>query len=701
MAREKKRTLVEFFVSPDGDDRWSGRRPAVNKGRTDGPFATLERARLAVRRLKGRGDLKQPVRVTLRGGTHFLRKPLVLGPRDSGARAVVHQWRVERPEVPVTYAAHPGEEPIVSGGRRIAGWREERLQGRPVWVADLPEVKRGRWTFRQLWVNGERRLRPRLPRQGEFRVERLINKGNDAMPWRGGNNRFIYRKGDLRADWRNLRQVEIVAMHVWYESRMWVRAVNEKKRLVTLDRKSQGRLIESHIGGIRGAPYYVENVFEALEPGTWYLDAPAGRLYYMPLEGEKMDSAEVIAPVQECLVRIEGDAEKEKFVEAVHFEGLVFSHNEWHPREKRGGWGQAANGVPGAVAAGGARDCSFTRCRFVHLGTYGLALEGGCRDVRIQGNELADLGAGGIKVWHLGPKETEARPQRPPYVHGCRRITVADNHIHHGGLEFLSAVGVLVGRCSGNRILHNHIHHLYYTGISVGWTWGYGDENNAYGNIIEYNHVHDIGQGLLSDMGGIYTLGQAQGTRIRFNLFHGVTCRNYGGWGIYPDEGSTDLLIENNLVYRCNTAGFHQHFGKRNVVENNIFAFGGQAQFQQTRGEEHLTVIFRRNVVYFERGDVISGNEPPGFMQGHYSPANICFERNLYFATRGAVQFLRMPLQEWQAKGFERGSLMADPHFVDATKDDFRLRPESSAFALGFKEFDLSAVGPRPEFRRA
>lgn len=107
-----------------------------------------------------------------------------------------------------------------------------------------------------------------------------------------------------------------------------------------------------------------------------------------------------------------------------------------------------------------------------------------------------------------------------------------------------AAVDVLIGKASGNKVLHNHIHDFFYTGVSVGWVWGYG-ENDACGNIIEWNHIHDIGKFALSDLGGIYTLGVQPGTRLRFNLIHDVNSRTHGGKGIYPDEGSTDILMEN------------------------------------------------------------------------------------------------------------------------------------------------------------
>jgi parallel beta-helix repeat protein len=192
---------------------------------------------------------------------------------------------------------------------------------------------------------------------------------------------------------------------------------------------------------------------------------------------------------------------------------------------------------------------------------------------------------------------------------------------------------------------------------------------------------------MLSDMGGIYTLGIQPGTRIRNNLIHDISSFTYGGWGIYPDEGSSEMLIENNIVYNCKSAGFHQHYGRENTVRNNIWAFNRENQLMRTRAESHVSFTFERNIVYFDQGRLLGSN---------WSGDKYLMKDNIYFDTRGTnIQFSGQSFKEWKAAGRDAGSVIADPLFVNASNFDFSLRPKSPALKMGFQPIDMTGVGPR------
>lgn len=676
-----------FFVAPGGNDHWSGHLPSPNPSRTDGPFATVPCALEAARFFKQHsGDSsRQPPTVSIRQGVYFLDRPLVLRPEDSN----------------LSLSAYPGEHPVLSGGRRIAGWREVTIAGRTLWAADLPEMRARNWNFRELWVNGQRAVRARHPNKGYLSVAELPDRAAD---WTQGHTRFRFRDGDLKAE-STLTNAEVVVMTRWVESRLPILGVDEKERILSFGKRSVFELAP-------GDPYYVEGALEFLdEPGEWYLDRATSTLYYLPRPGEQPGETTAIAPRLTQVLRLEGGLEAGQFVERVTFRRLTFAHTEWYfpegfqsskdkpnvspaPKAEVGGFAQAAVGVPGAVWADGAHECVFEDCAFSSLGNYGLELARGCERNLVVRCEFSDLGAGGVK---LG----ETRIRNLPFEQsGANEIT--DCHIHDGGRLFPSAVGVWVGQSPGNRLTHNLIHDFYYTGISIGWTWGYGHAL-ATNNLVAFNHVHHIGVKsdgdgpILSDMGGIYTLGKQPGTRILNNLWHDIAGFRYGGWGIYFDEGSSGMLAASNVVYHTTHGGFHQHYGETNLVCNNIFAFARDHQIQRTRPEPHLSFTFETNIVYFDSGVLLGGN---------WSGDQYTMDWNLYFDARpnaepSAMRFAGATLEQWRARGHDLHSRIGDPLFIAPHQNEFRLRPDSPAFKLGFQPIDLSHVGIRAPSAKA
>ena len=677
---------ADFVVGLGGNDTWSGK--LLDPGKDDGPFATVARACEAVRTLLKTQKERRPVRVVLRGGTYYLDSPLEFGPEDSGTE-----------QAPVVYAAAPGEKVVLSGGRRLKGGRWGEVNGRKAWVVDIPEVKGGTWRFRQLFVNGERRPRTRLPKQGEYRIESLPGYTGDFL--RSPTKHFVYAPGHIAPTWRNLRDVEVVGITRWLDNRLPIESVNGETRTVTFDRPSLFALVSSAVSG-DGTPkpsvYWVENVFEALyTAGQWYLDRPQGRLYYLPQSGEDPALVEMIAPRLTQVLRVAGRPGAP--VHDLRFEGLTFSHTEWQPPPDYASSLQAGVEVPGALWFDYAERCAVTGGAIEHLGNSGVEVGVGCVDIEISRNQITDIGAGGIRIGHFFSWETDgagqltergkqrkaAMPQGPH----SQRVTVADNVISHCGRFTPEAAGVFVGDNANNKVIHNHIYDLFQCGISVGSVQDFGP-NHAQGNIIEYNHVHDIGQGLLSDLAGIYTCS-TPGTRIRYNRVHDVSRRNYGGWGIYPDEGSHDLLIQNNLVYRCQDGALFAHHNQNITAENNIFAFNRAAQIERG-GIGGFELTCRRNLIYYQEGAAL------GSYGIENSAPNVCaFDHNIYWNVSGdPVLFGSKSLVEWQARGQDQHSLIADPLFVDAAQGDFRLRPGSPAARIGFEPWDLSIVGPRP-----
>jgi len=651
-------TLITLYVAPSGHDDWSGSLPAPNRDLTDGPLASLAGARDALRRLKDGGALTGPATVYVRGGTYTLDEPWVLTPADSGTE-----------DAPITYAAMPGEEPVFSGGRRIAGnWQP--YMGEIV-VCDVPEARDGAWPFRQLYVNGRRQQRARLPNARGVRgtYYTIVEKAAD--------NAFVYHEGDLSADWHNLRDIEVRVYHSWNDSWLRVAGVDPERRVVTFT----GAPEPSHWFGWVGANRYViENVLEGLQqPGEWYLDRQAGRLYWWPTCD--LATAEVVAPALDQLVLLQGSPTEDAWVEHVHLRGLTFCHTDWSlPPEGYPGCGDVGDIVlPTAVTLYGVRHCSVEDGCIAHVGTYALELEG-C-DNRIVGNEITDTGSGGIITRNYWPAPND----------------VSYNHIHSCGAVYPSAVGINVDE-GGGSFCHNLIHDITQSGIYARhWSTEHQPRerrNQEQPLIIAHNEIYDL----------LYTINDGAGIFVRDsniliegNLIH--DCYSYGehtpGWGIYLGCETRDTVVRNNVVYRTRESVHVWYSNRNNTIENNIFVDGTKVQVgydnEPDRCHEHI--VFRRNIVRL-RGDAALFR-----VHGERSLPEVS-DANLYWHADGAP--LRITgledvtsWDEWQARGLDAGSVIADPCFADPDHDDYRPLPHSPAYALGFAPIDLSRVGLR------
>jgi hypothetical protein len=387
------------------------------------------------------------------------------------------------------------------------------------------------------------------------------------------------------------------------------------------------------------------------------------------------------------LVRFAGNADAGRFVEYVTLRGLALQHADWTLSPQGNSSTQAAVEVPAAVTADGARHCALEGCEVAHVGTYGVWFRRGCKDCRIQRNRLFDLGAGGIRVGEANMAPTDAAESS--------RILVDNNHIFNGGHVYPAGIGIWLAQSSHNRISHNDIHDFFYSGMSIGWNWD-DAPNRTHHNTIELNHVHDLGHGVLSDMGLIYCLGVSPGSVIRNNVFHDIWpyANPPLAWGIYLDATCGDYLIENNLVYNTLSGGLmFNNGGHGHVIRNNIFALSAnQALWPYS---EKRPSTFRRNIVYLTQGELfvpwaesslkerLAAKEPLGL-----------WDENIYWRAGGEqLRFYRHSFSEWQSLGLDRRSRVADPRFIDAARRDFRLKADSPALQLGFQPFDIRGAG--------
>jgi hypothetical protein len=647
----------KIYLSPEGSDS--------NPGSPDKPLATLTAARDKAREYRKNAQVTQAVDIIAMEGEYFLFQPLLLTTDDSGTS-----------EFPLTFKAEEGSKVIFRGGVKLMG-AEKVNEG--LWKIFVPQVAWYNSYFEQLYVNGRRAVRARTPDRGFYTVkkatESVLIKGRGLLPKLAVQEIVLDSAGAgcfRKFSGTDYEDAVITFYHSWD---------NTMKHIAGFD-DSTGSIRTLGVGmqpwnPINGkSQYYIDNVRSALNaPGEWYLDR-SGYLYYIPREGESIESTSFYAPVLNEFVVVRGDSATGRRVENIHFENINFEIAAYQLPPDGNEATQAAAPIGATVTLDFAENISFQNCEVAHTGTYAFWFRRACSRCSIIHSYLHDLGAGAVKIG-----ETVIRPVSDEITNN---ITVDNNIISSCGNVFPSAVGIIIFNASDNRLTHNEIANLRYSGISVGWVWGYAPSPSKR-NMVEFNHIHHLGWGELSDMGGVYTLGASEGTTVSNNVIHHVYSYDYGGWGLYTDEGSYGITEENNLVYACKSSGFHQHYGKENIIRNNIFALNIKAQLQATRVEKHRSISFTNNIIYFDKGSLLSSN---------WHKFNLLSDYNCYCDSRSkTIRFADQTFNEWQKSGKDIHSIIADPLFVNPAAFDFHFKNLSVAKKIKFTPFDYSKPG--------
>ncbi len=646
---------LDYFVSVHGSDRWNGSRAVWVRKSTNGPFATLDHALLIAREFRSNHpSYRKPVTIIVEAGTYWLKQPIRITPADSGSL-----------ESPLIIKAALGAHPVFSGGMRIARWQ---VGANGWWHAHIPAGV----NFQELWANGIRRPRPRFPYTGWLTVQKSLPP--TAVNAKKGYDQFQYADGQIPASFENQDDVDVLCVHIWAMARNKIATIDPKTR--TLVFKGPSCSLSDWAKYNAGDRFVFSNVKEDFQvPGQWYFDRPIRTLMYIPLTGEKPGNTKVVIPKLRRLLTITGNAEQNSFVRDVQINGLTFSHTSYMTPALGHDFPQADADLGAAIELTAARHVTMQNCRVEHTGAWAIQLGEACRYDVVRNCIACDLGSGGVKVG-----ETTRRNGRLNAGHDSvlNCIIAACGRIHP------AATGVWIGCSSHNIIDHNTIADLYYTGVSVGWTWGYAP-SQANHNVISNNVIEQVGQGVLSDMGGIYLLGVAPGTTLKHNLLRNITSATYGGWGIYFDEGTSYVTAINNVVYNTKSGGLHQHYGANNVVRNNIFAFSRSMQIRRSLAENHLSFTFDHNIVYWTTGTLLGIN---------WTGSEFKMDYNLYWNAAGKpVDFAGATFAQWQARGQDIHSEIANPRFVDAARGDFELRSNSPARSLGISPIQMGGWG--------
>jgi len=656
---------------------------------------SIENALQVVRDIRAAG-IRQPVSVKITDAEYIVKEPVIIDESISDL------------------TIEPYTKTTISGGVRLDNFKADMFNGVCCLSTFVPGVKVGKFWFTDLYVNGKAASFTRYPESDFLYAKDVENQGTqlyDHSKW------FIAEGEDLNVikDFRNFGDCFISYNHYWVDEHTPIESYDVETGKIVFKYISRFTIEPTHESS--KLRYIIENVAEAFKnPGEWYLDRPSGKVYYIPREGEALENIVAYAPLTDKLFIMKGMPEKK--VCGITLRGFKFNCTKGDYRSQYievpgdkdnvyvfddnfDGYASDIQSVcwgHGSIEMSYAHSCAIQNCKLINMGVHAINIKEGCDHIHITGNEIREIGAGAIKV----DGGVLAMPEHT-YTHN---VYIRNNYITRCGNRYFAGCGILLKEAYECEISHNEVSYIYYSGISCGWTWCYEPSVNR-DNIIEKNHIHHLGQGKLSDMGGIYILSEQPGTIVRGNLIHDVESKHYGGWGIYPDEGSSFLLIENNICYNLTSNCFHNHYGFNNTVRNNIFVHSNEAPVAITRGEEHTSLLFENNIIVSDNKPIFTiefvkdreGNNHYELMAKHFIST-----RNLFFDINSdAPEFLRMGNAKkhtcysmTQARDeihFDTDSVVSDPMFVNFENHDYRLKTESPAFKLGFKQIDMSDVG--------
>ena len=662
-AKIKTSGLTEFFVSPAGKDS--------NPGTRNAPFATLERARDAVRKCRAKRP-SAPVAVILRQGLYRLADSFELTSRDSGTDGS-----------PVTYCAAPGERPILTGGRRIAGFtpvkdraildRLDRKARGKVFQSDLKEAgitdygdyEETDWgnstgSRLELFYNDRPMKVARWPNKGFARTGGVADPVKIDGKIRGNRSGRIVYKGSRPSRWKNEKDLRLHGywFYDWAEQRMAVESIDTARKIITLKKP------ETHCFGFRkGRRFFAYNALCELDaPGEWFLDRETGILYFYP--PEPLDGgAAVVSMTAVPLVKMTG-------VSHLVFRGITLEAGRSH--------GLVVSGGSGVVIAG---------CVFRNLGAWAVQISGGSNH-GVAGCDIYETGEGGIAL--TGGDRASLRPSGHYAV---------NNHIHHyARWRRICKSGISIDGV-GIRAANNLIHDAPHMAINFG-----GNDH-----LIELNEIHNVVTDAF-DAGAIYggRDPSMQGTIIRHNYFHhvGRLSEYHGVTSVYFDDGHCGNTVFGNIFFRacvpgrCRFGAVFVHGGRYNNIENNVFVECGQA-YNETPWDQKRWRKYWSTPPYVSRlfGKNIDVRKEP-YASRYPWLANVLNDRRPNILARNIVH----KCGAFKGRGVQEcvdNLLRGDPGFLNAARHDVQVRDDSPAYRLGFKRIPVNRIGLIDDENRA
>lgn len=595
---------ASIYVSTNGNDN--------NDGTKSNPFKTIQRAIQKANNQREKGEVNN-IHILIQEGTYRIANSLIINKNTMGQDS----------KTPILFEGVG--KVTVSGGVPISFSGTDKIVSavNPLDASVIPS---------DLYIDGKRATRARTPNskynklpsnveecpvidakvdyqscrqttQLKKRVQKKLCPHETVLRMSLGP-KITKELSQLTPE--ELSKVSIHIVSKWDVTIRLLKSYDKKSNMFTTH---QGKCIPSSAPIKKNSYYFVEGYQAALDtPGEWL--NVNDDIRYFKLESQEAADLQGIVPKANNLIVIKGEPDKP--MSHITFENINFAHSNLVLKNNRWDPVQAAATLPATIQIDYANKIQFKGCSFQHIGQFAIWMEKAVTNSGIYHSYFSDLGAGAIKIGstcrELEPVDSVSKSNQ-----------IKNNIIHSGGRKLPCAAAVWIGNSSNNVVTQNDIGDFYYSGISVGWTLGYA-KNNAHENEISYNEVQYIGGSVMSDLAGIYTMGVSPGTKIHNNVVHDISGSKLG-YGIYLDEGSSDIIVMDNLVVRTTQGGFMFHYGQNNQIRNNMFTMGlkdqlyleNQSAIKTPSGTKTSSFNYSNNLIYYETGLLVPKVSPKYF----------------------------------------------------------------------------------------
>ena len=467
------------------------------------------------------------VTVFFRGGEYQLNKTLEFTSKEAGSK-----------KDSLILSGIRGEKAILSGGRKVTRWEKS---GKGIFKAKVPEGT----DFRQLYVNGKMAIRARTPnRENENDFGPYYRcLGFDKM------NQSIKINATEISNWKDLATVEMVFNQHWYQSRVRIESFKTEKdtAFVTLKQPVKNQFFQMYPSMLKAnKAYYFENSLDFLDQdGEWFLDKTENMLYYKPNPQQDIQKTEIVFPVLETLVHINGEANNPVY--NLTLKNLQIAYGNWTFPSRNGiiatqaVQGRGINDI-GIIQVEFADNFTAENCVVLGAGLHGVVFSKGVKNSQILFCHLDQISANGVVI-------DTYKKKFPPDSLFCKNNRLANNLIENIAMNYTNGMGLIASCVEGLVVENNEIRFCKYSGMQIGNH--YGDNlSGMRDNLIRRNNIHHVMQ-LHDDGGAIYTLALQPGTRIIQNWIHDfgrcVWADEYPVNGVFLDNNSGYIRVQDNV----------------------------------------------------------------------------------------------------------------------------------------------------------